>query len=440
MKEQVKIPSGKVQRATRFLATGAKVSGNYIRHYTKKVINGKNDLAQLHQSNAEDIFNSLSELKGSVLKVAQMISLDKNALPTEYLRKFSEAQYQTPPLSFPLVVKTFKKYFGCSPLAFFDAFTRQAVNAASIGQVHRAEMDGKLLAVKIQYPGVAESVSSDLKMAYPLAKALLKMNRKDLQQYMREVEEKLLEETDYQLELARSIRLTEQCAHLPNLVFPKYYPQWSSKQIITMDWMPGEHLQQFLSNDPAPETRNLVGQTLWDFYQFQIHHLQELHADPHPGNFLIRETGEVCVIDFGCTKELPEDFYHTYFKLLDPKVIDTKILRRELFLQLGFLHPDDNARDTAFFEAIFTESIKLLGRPFYEHRFDFSDGKYFDEIYRMGEALSRAPQIRRSRHGRGSRHGLYLNRTYFGLYNLLHHLQASIETRRFLPSMANFPS
>ncbi|MDH3708456.1 MAG: AarF/UbiB family protein [Cyclobacteriaceae bacterium] len=433
MKEQVKIPTGKVRRATRFLATGAKVGGNYVKHYTKKVLTGDSDETDLHQSNAEDIFESLSELKGSVLKVAQMLSLDKQALPVEYLRKFSEAHYQTPPLSYPLVVRTFRQELGCSPSDFFDTFSKNAVNAASIGQVHRATKEGKTLAVKIQYPGVAQSVSSDLKMAYPIAKTLFKMNPQDLQQYMKEVEEKLLEETDYQLELERSIDLSQRCAHLDNLVFPTYYPQWSSKRIITMDWQPGCHLEEWLEKSADQETRNRIGQTLWDFYQYQIHHLRQLHADPHPGNFIVRDNGQVAVIDFGCIKELPEDFYHSYFKLLDPQQLNHPNLRESLFLELGFLHQDDEPQHREFFERTFTESIELLGRPFFQEYFDFSDSGYFEEIYEMGSELSKAPQMRNSKHGRGSRHGLYLNRTYFGLYYLLHHLGAKVQTQRFLP-------
>lgn len=436
MKEQIKLPTGKVRRATKFLATGAKVGGNYVRHYTKKILTGEPDKTELHQNNAEDIFDSLSELKGSVLKVVQMMSMDKQALPVEYLQKFSQAQYRTPPLSYPLVVRTFKKQFGCTPLEFFDSFSKQAVNAASIGQVHQAEKEGKQLAVKIQYPGVAESVSSDLKMAYPLAKTILKMNIKDLQQYMDEVEQKLLEETNYQLELQKSILLSEQCAHLDNLFFPRYYPKWSSERIITMDWLTGKHLEEFLQEATDQETRNRIGQSLWDFYQYQIHKLHQLHADPHPGNFIIKEDGRVAVIDFGCTKELPEDFYHSYFKLLDPNQLLNHRQRRQLFQELEFLHADDTAEDSEFFDKAFSTSIELLGRPFYQKEFDFSDSTYFEEIYNLGTELSRAPQMRNSKRGRGSRHGLYLNRTYFGLYSLLHHLQAQVHTQRFIPQFA----
>ena len=188
VKEQGSISVSKVQRAAKFISTGAKVGGNYVKHYAKKMVNPSLDREELHQNNATDIYNSLSELKGSALKVAQMMSMDKNLLPRAYQDKFTMAQYSAPPLSYPLVVKTFQKHFQKTPEQLFDAFTRSAVNAASIGQVHQASSNGKTLAVKIQYPGIADSVSYDLKLVRPFALRLLNMNEKELDHYMSEVE------------------------------------------------------------------------------------------------------------------------------------------------------------------------------------------------------------------------------------------------------------
>ncbi len=138
MKELNKIPVGKVSRAARFVKTGAKVGGNYLKHYSKKLVDKNHTREQLDIDNAEDIYDSLSELKGSALKVAQMLAMDRNLLPTAYQDKFAMSQYSAPPLSYPLVVKTFQKYFGQAPSEMFDTFTKNAINAASIGQVHRA--------------------------------------------------------------------------------------------------------------------------------------------------------------------------------------------------------------------------------------------------------------------------------------------------------------
>jgi predicted unusual protein kinase regulating ubiquinone biosynthesis (AarF/ABC1/UbiB family) len=223
-KEQSRIPISKIQRASKFVSTGAKVGGNYIKHYSKKAFNRGMDRSQLDSDNAEDIYESLSELKGSALKVAQMLSMDRNLLPPAYQEKFTMSQYSAPPLSYPLVVKTFQKTLGKSPEAIFDTFTKNAVNAASMGQVHQATKDGKKLAVKIQYPGVADSISSDLRLVRPFATRLFNMSNAELDHYMSEVEGKLMEEADYDLELRRSKEITEALAgKIEGLYFPKYY-------------------------------------------------------------------------------------------------------------------------------------------------------------------------------------------------------------------------
>jgi len=236
-KEQNSIPTSKVQRSTRFVTTGIKVGGNYIKHYSKKLFNPDLDRSELNEDNATDIYESLSELKGSALKVAQMLSMDKNLLPKAYVDKFSQSQYNAPPLSGPLIVQTFRKYFGKTPDQIYDKFNPKSTNAASIGQVHQAELNGKKLAVKIQYPGVGDSISSDLKLIKPFAFRMLGMSEKELDIYMREVEERLIEETDYELEVRRSIEFSGACSILNNVIFPSYYPELSSKRIITMDWL-----------------------------------------------------------------------------------------------------------------------------------------------------------------------------------------------------------
>ena len=149
MREQSKIPTSKVSRAAKFVSTGAKVGGNYLKHYTRKLVDKNATREQLDEDNAADIYNSLSELKGSALKVAQMLAMDKNLLPTAYQDRFAMGQYSAPPLSYPLVVQTFRKSFGKSPNDIFDSFTKNAVNAASIGQVHKATQQDKTFAVKI---------------------------------------------------------------------------------------------------------------------------------------------------------------------------------------------------------------------------------------------------------------------------------------------------
>jgi predicted unusual protein kinase regulating ubiquinone biosynthesis (AarF/ABC1/UbiB family) len=369
-------------------------------------------------------------LKGSALKVAQMMSMDKNILPRAYQDKFTMAQYSAPPLSYPLVVKTFQKYFGKSPEQIYDTFTRSAVNAASIGQVHQAIQNGKKLAVKIQYPGVADSVSSDLKLVRPFALRLLNMNEKELDHYMAEVEEKLLEETDYVLEVQRSKEISGACSHIEDLVFPTYYENLSSDRIITMDWIEGMHIKEWLETNPSQEQKNRIGQALWDFYHHQVHNLMQVHADPHPGNFIIQNNDKLGIIDFGCVKVIPEDFYKGYFSLIKRELLINEDELNEIFYGLEFISDKDTAEEKVYFKNIFKDMISLLGKPFHVETFDFADNSYFEQIFQLGDRISNDKMFRKSRQARGSRHGLYINRTYFGIYNLLNQLEANIVTTK----------
>lgn len=430
-KEFDKIPTTKIQRASKFIATGAKIGTNYLKHYSKKLVNPDTTREELHSDNARDIYASLSELKGSALKVAQMLSMDKNLLPTAYQQKFAMAQYSAPPLSYPLVVKTFQKYFGKSPSEIFDTFTKNAVNAASMGQVHQATLNGKKLAVKIQYPGVSDSVKSDLAMVKPIALTMFNLNPAEYDEFIGEVELRMTEETDYRLELKRSRELSGKCKHIPNLVFPEYYPEYSSDKILTMDWIDGKLLGEFLSEDVVPSSDRpyvtSIGQAMWDFYHYQMHNLKSVHADPHPGNFIITPDYKLGVIDFGCVKVIPEKFHKTYFQLMDPDLLKDEKRMEKVFYDLHFIYPDDTAKDKQFFKQLFYKLVELLARPFQGDVFDFSKKEYFETLYSFGEELTTMKELRQSKKARGVRDAIYLNKTYFGLYNILHDLKVKIK-------------
>ena len=426
MKTLDSIPTSKIQRASKLIQTGAKVGVNYLKYYGDKLVKTEEEAKEsLNQSNAEDIYDGLKQMKGSALKVAQMLSMEKSILPRAYVEKFSLSQFSVPPLSAPLVIKTFKSYFGKAPNEIFDVFNPESINAASIGQVHQAELEGKKLAVKIQYPGVAQSISSDLALVKPIAIKMFNIKGKDSDKYFQEVENKLVEETDYINEVKQSKEVALACKHLPNLLFPNYYEQWSSDRIITMDWMTGKHLSEFTAVNTSQETSNIIGQALWDFYMYQMHVIKKVHADPHPGNFLVSEEGKLIVLDFGCMKEVPEDFYVPYFELAKKENINNPAIFEEKLYELEILKPEDTPEEKVFFSKLFHEMLSLFTQPFHEESFDFSDEKFFGQIAELGERYSKSTEIRNMNGNRGSKHFIYINRTFFGLYNLMHDIKAN---------------
>jgi predicted unusual protein kinase regulating ubiquinone biosynthesis (AarF/ABC1/UbiB family) len=357
-----------------------------------------------------------------------MLSMEKNFLPQAYVEKFSLSQFSVPPLSAPLVIKTFRKYFGKSPLDMFDTFDANAINAASIGQVHKATAGGKELAVKIQYPGVAESISSDLALVKPIAMSMFNIQAKDSDKYFKEVETKLFEETNYTLELAQSNEVAQACAHIPNLVFPKYYAEYSCERVLTMDWMTGKHLSEWCKTNPSQASANKVAQALWDFYMFQVHQLKKVHADPHPGNFLVDAEENLIAIDFGCMKAIPDYFYNPYFELAQKKNLNDPAIYKAKLKELEILLDQDSPAETAYFSSLFYDVLSLLTQPFQSETFDFSDEVFFGKLAELGERYANDKELRKMNVNRGSKHFIYINRTFFGLFSLLHDLKATVVT------------
>ena len=420
------IPITKIQRATKIVKTGAKVGVNYIKYYGNRLTQDQGQAKKtLNNDNADDIYDGLKNLKGSALKVAQMLSMEKSIMPAAYVEKFSLSQFSVPPLSPALVNKTFKKYFGKSAHEIFDKFDTTSVNAASIGQVHQAEKGGKKIAVKIQYPGVAGSISSDLSLIKPIAIRMFNIKGKDSDKYFKEVEEKLIDETNYILEVDQSIEIAEACKHIPHMRFPEYYKEYSTDRIISMEWMNGLHLTEFAAHNSDPVLANKIGQALWDFYMYQIHVLRKMHADPHPGNFLVSKEQELIALDFGCMKSLPDAFYYPYFTLSEKGNINNKTLFEKKLYELEILRPDDSKKELDFFKDVFHDLLSLFTQPFHTNCFDFSDKTFFDALSNMAQEFARKTELRKYNGNRGSKHFIYVNRTFFGLYNLMHELKAT---------------
>ena len=247
---------------------------------------------------------------------------------------------------------------------------------------------------------------------------------KDSDKYFKEVEDKLTEETNYLLEIEQSEAVVDACKHIPNLRFPNYYREYSSERIITMDYMKGEHLSEFVSHNTDQEVSNRLGQALWDFYMFQIHKLRKVHADPHPGNFLISKEGELIALDFGCMKEIPDDFYVPYFELARKESLqDPEFFTQKLY-ELEILRKDDSPEEVKFFSEMFYELLSLFTQPFQNETFDFSDPEFFNKVGEMGQRYSKSTELRNMNGNRGSKHFIYINRTFFGLYNLMSDLKA----------------
>lgn len=198
-----------------------------------------------------------------------------------------------------------------------------------------------------------------------------------------------------------------------------------------MDYMHGKHLSEFAALNADQALADKIGQTLWDFYMYQMHELKAVHADPHPGNFLVNEAGQLIAIDFGCIKKVPEEFYTPYFQLAEPGAIENESFFAEKLEQLEIIKNTDTPEERVFFTELFKEMLSLFTQPFHKEVFDFSDEVFFGKIAELGEKYSKDTELRKMNGNRGSKHFLYINRTFFGLYNLLNDLGATVRINNF---------
>lgn len=417
-----KVPTGKIARASRFLRTGAKVGRNYAKHYSKKLVGQEVEQNDLDKANAEDIFDGFSQLRGSALKVAQMLSMDSINFSESFTNVMQKAQYSVPPMSAPLAVQAFKKSIGKNPSEVFDKFNSEALKAASMGQVHEAWKDGEKLAIKIQYPGVGDSIRSDMKMVKKAASRVMHVPVAEIAPYFQEIEDRLMEEADYEHELKASMEFAEAAKDIQGIVFPKYYPEYSSDRVLTMQWIEGKHLKDYMATDPSLEERTKMAYRIWDFYEYQIHVLRKVNADPHPGNFLFRDDDTVGVLDFGCTKELTDELYRDYFKLAEPGLFQDKERAEQALIDNNIIREDDPRERRDYLIDLFGRLITLITQPYHDGEFDFSDDSYYHKVTEISKEISKLGEMR------GNKDFLFLNKTYYGLYSLFSTLGVKLTT------------
>ncbi len=419
-------PSSRFERSARIARTGIRVGKNYALHHFKSRFNGssrdESTQKELHSTNARYLYDEFSKLRGTALKLAQTLSLDHGLLPEEFVDVMSQAQYRVPPISKALVRQTIKNELGRYPEELFAQFNPEAAAAASIGQVHEAVLqDGRHAMVKIQYPNVRVSIGSDLSMAKLVFKRMVRSDRTD--EYFREVYDKMMEETDYRHEAEQISQFRERYDN-KQFAIPEYIAEYSTSSVLTMTRIGGEHLRDFLSRKPSREERNQYGQLLWDFFHIQINDSRTLHADAHPGNFMLCNDGRLGVLDFGCIKECPAGFFMDYVSLLPLHLEGDRDKLWRLYTRLGLINEssDDEAYEKAFFE-LCKSFGDLVISPYRGSSFDFGN-EHFSETYKslIKEAVSQPES-------RGSHHFIYVTRAHIGLYRMLMQLDAVIDPR-----------
>lgn len=420
-------PSSKYDRGKIFAKTGLKLGTNYAKRYLKKSVGQKENREQsreFHSENARQVFNEFTKLRGTALKIAQSLSMDQGMLPEEFADVMSEAQYSVPPINKALARSIIKKELGKYPQELFASFSADAIAAASIGQVHEATLkNGQRVAVKIQYPNVRNTIESDLGLAKTLLKRFVKKGA-NLDLYFDEIKKTLMEETDYRQE-GTYIEHFHQRFSGGNYRTPRWHKEYSSQKVLTMSFIDGVHLKEFLAANPSQEKRNHFGQLLWDFFHDQVEQRDLIHADTHPGNFLFAKDGTLGILDFGCVKNFPESFTKKYMQLLPTHLRQNEDEIRDLYTDLGIVKkdPEDEAREERFFR--FCKNYgSTFARPYMNDQFDFGDPDFKKKI----NTFAKEPPIMNE--PRGDKNFIYSTKVHLGLYSLLMKLKAKVDTRQ----------
>jgi predicted unusual protein kinase regulating ubiquinone biosynthesis (AarF/ABC1/UbiB family) len=411
--------------------TGLKIGANYARYLARRSVGAGDPAAErqaLHDRNAQDLFDELTKLRGMALKMAQGLSMDLGMLPEEFVTVLSQAQYQVPPMGLSLVRRLIKQALGAYPEHVFESFGTQAVAAASLGQVHRARLtDGTDVAVKIQYPNVRESIDADLRVVRGIARKVV--GNRSIDPYLDEVRERLREETDYANE-GRNIEFFAEQYRSRTIVTPRWIPEYTTTTVLTMTFVEGRHLNEYLETGPTQEERDRYGQMLWDFVHDQVaaDHLT-VHADAHPGNFLFRSDGRIGLLDFGCVKRFPRSFRDDLLRLFKARLDDDVRGLAAQYRALEIMHEGLSDDEREFLSGLLEDLGRIVISPYREDSFDFGEASMLKELQALIPKLT-GREAFRHRQPVGSPQFVYVNRLLVGFLSILTRLGARIDVRQ----------
>ena len=340
------IPTGRVRRTAEVGSVlgsqGARYAGTRAANLTRSPDARAEALERRHLEAAERMVQTLGRMKGAAMKIGQLASfIDTEFLPPEYRELYQEqlASLRTsaPPMPWKKVERVLRSEWAEPQEELFESFDQEAAAAASIGQVHRAVLhDGRAVAVKIQYPGVADAIRADMQnagMLMRMAKALAP--GLDAKAAADELRERVLEELDYELEAQNQRAFARAYRGHPFIHVPDVVTRLSTERVLVSEWVDGVGFDEILSR--PDEERDRFGEIVYRFCFGSVYHLQHFNADAHPGNYLLMEDGRVAFIDFGMTKQLDRSQIDLEVAALEAIFSDDPEQLRVALHDLGFL-------------------------------------------------------------------------------------------------------
>ena len=296
------------RRTARVWQLTARNGGRYVVHRVRRLRHRDEKRDQLDQQFAirtsEDVARALGNMKGALMKFGQLLSFIMEALPDDAQKALATLQSDAQPMAPSLAAKMVTDELGQPPERIFLDWQVMPVAAASVGQVHRAVThDGRDVAVKVQYPGVAESIEADLDNAeafYRLGTAFV-LKGLDAKGLVDELRARMRDELDYELEAASQTEFATRFAGHPFVSIPAVDTATSTKRVLTTEWVEAMSWAEFQASADAA-ARHRAGESIWRFAQYAVHRLGVFNGDPHPGNYLFSADGDVTFLDFGLVK------------------------------------------------------------------------------------------------------------------------------------------
>jgi predicted unusual protein kinase regulating ubiquinone biosynthesis (AarF/ABC1/UbiB family) len=333
-----RVTSGRFARAWKLGSVGAKAGASMLASKAKSLLGGADDPELAYQKQAVRVAEALGQLKGASMKIGQMLSADPELTPPGFAEALSGLQRDAPPMTYVTVKRQIEEALDRPIDVVFREFDPEPVGAASIGQVHRGVLadTGQVVAIKVQYPGVADALESDLKtLGSMMTYARPMVDKKRLAAYLEQIKAVLMEEADYVLEGQNMARFGAILGAREGVRCPKPVMEWTRERVLVMEFVEGEKLDDALERMGPEERADLLHRWV-ALFSWQFHECHEMHGDPHPGNFLIDEDGDLVVLDFGCVKAFPPELTDGLLDILDTCWQLQPERAADLYIQLGF--------------------------------------------------------------------------------------------------------
>lgn len=381
-----KVDGGRLSRMAKLATVAARTTADLVGARARQAISGEElDVGAALRPTAERMVEVLGELKGAATKVGQFISLvDQDTFPPEAREVLTKLLSQTPPrLDEPAVRALVRAELGGDPAELFASFELTPFAAASMGQVHAATTkDGDDVVVKLQFPGVDAAIEADLRNAGVLAKTiqLAAGNLLDVERYYDEIAMTLRRELDYRAEADQAEAFAIALAPWPDLVVPRIRRDLSTGKVLTMERLRGPTMLAAAQDPDTPQdVRNRAGLQLVAATWGPFLHKHVIHADPHPGNYIVLPDGRLGVLDFGATRVLGERFVRAYEQVIDTALDGGRSDFLSIVRGAGFVIdvPDDKAR------AYLDELAAIVERPFRSTHYDWGTCRIAADVQQL---------------------------------------------------------